>query len=97
MRKIFMTALAAAAFSLSACGGDGDDALGDQAEEAAENKADALDEAADNASGAQEDALEAQADAVRDAGDAKEEAIDDTDVDTDELTNAQKEAMVNGQ
>lgn len=97
MREIMMAAFAAATLSLAACGGDGDDALGDKAEEVAENKADALDEMADNASGAQEDALEDQADAVRDAGDAKEEAIDNTDVDTDELTSGQKEAMVNGQ
>ena len=75
MRKIIIATLAAAAFSLSACGGDGDDALGDKAE----------------------DALEDQADAVEDAGEAREEAIDDSDVDTDGLSNAQKEGMVNGQ
>ena len=46
---------------------------------------------------AQEEALEDQADAVEDAGEAREEAIDDSDVDTDELSNAQKEGMVNGQ
>ena len=97
MKRILTVAFAAATLSLAACGGDGDDALGDKAEQVAENKADALDEAADNASGAQEDALEAQAEATRDAGDAKEEAIDNTDVDTDELTNGQKEQMVNGQ
>ena len=97
MRRIIAATFAALTLSLVACGGDGDDALGDRAEESAENKADALDEMADNASGAQQDALEAQADATREAGDAKEEAIDDSDVDTDELSNAQKEAMVNGQ
>ena len=80
MRRIIAATFAALTLSLAACGGDGDDALGDRAEESAENKADALDEMADNASGAQEDALEAQADATREAGEQKEEAIDDADV-----------------
>lgn len=98
MRKIIIATLAAAAFSLAACGGDGDDALGERAEDAAENQADALEEMADNAATpAQEEALEDQADAVEDAGEAREEAIDDSDVDTDELSNAQKEGMINGQ
>jgi hypothetical protein len=96
MKRILTAAFAAATLSLAACGGDGDDALGDRAEEAAENKADVLDEAAANASGDQEDALEAEAEATREAGDAKEEAIDDSDIDTDELSEQQKENMVNG-
>jgi ABC-type glycerol-3-phosphate transport system substrate-binding protein len=97
MKRIMIAAVVAATFSLAACGGDGDDALGDRAEQAAENKADALDAAAGNASGAQEDALERQAEATRDAGDAKEEKIDNTDVDTDNLTPAQQNAIVNAQ
>jgi hypothetical protein len=97
MNRILTAAFAAFTLSLAACGGDGDDALGDRAEEAAENKADTLDAAAANASGAQEDALQDQAEQVRDAGDAKEEAIDDSDVDTDELSEGQKNAIVNGQ
>jgi hypothetical protein len=97
MRKMIIAALAASTFGLVACGGSGDDALGEQAQEAAENKADTLDAAAENASGAQEDALEDQADATREAGEEKEEAIDDSDVNADELSDGQKEAMVNGQ
>ena len=97
MRKSLLAAVAVAALSLTACGGSGDDKLGDQAESAAENKADQLDAAADNMSGAAEESLEAQADATRAAGDAKEEAIDDADVNADAMSNAQKGALVNGQ
>ena len=97
MRKSLLAAIAVAALSLTACGGKGDDKLGDQAESAADNRADQLDAAADNASGAAEDSLEAQADATRAAGDAKEEAIDDADVNADAMTNAQKSAVINGQ
>ena len=52
---------------------------------------------ADNTSGAQADQLEAQADAVEDKGEAAEERIDDSDVDAGELSNSQKNALVNGQ
>jgi ABC-type glycerol-3-phosphate transport system substrate-binding protein len=97
MKLIILAAFASATLSLAACGGDGDDALSDRAEEQAESKADALDAAASNASGPQEDALADQAEAVREAGDAKEEAIDNTDVDTDDLTPAQQNALVNAQ
>jgi predicted small lipoprotein YifL len=86
--------VAAAALSLSACGGKGDDTLADNVAEAAENQADALEEMADNASTeGQEDALENKAEAVRDAGEAKEDAIDDADVNAASMTAAEKEAM----
>ena len=98
MKSIVKVAAAAALVTLAACGGDGDDALGDNAADAAEAQADNLEAAADNAAtDAQSDALEAQADAVEDAGEAKEEAIDDADVNAQAMTNAQKEAIVNGQ
>lgn len=98
MRKIIIATLAACTLSLAACGGDGDDALGQKAEDAAENQADNLEAMADNAATpAQEEALEQQADAVEEAGEQKADAIDDSDVDADELSNRQKEAMVNGQ
>lgn len=87
----------AAALSLAACGGSGDDKLGDQAADQAEAQADNLEAAADNATGAQADALEDQADAVERNGERTEEAIDDSDVDAGELSESQRNAIVNGQ
>lgn len=85
-------------FSLVACGGDGDDALGDRAEQNYDAAADNLEDMADNAATpAQEDALEAQADNLEDIGEQKQEAIDDSDVDADQLTEQQKNAMTSVQ
>jgi hypothetical protein len=89
-----IAAMTAGCLALAACGGSGDDALGEQAQENMENKADALDAAADNTSGAAADSLEAQADATREAGEAKEEAIDDADLNADAMTPAEKNAVV---
>lgn len=82
-------ALATSLLALTACGGKGDDALGDNVEAAYSNKADALD--------AQADELEAQADNLRDEGDRKEEAIDDSDVDATAMNAEQKADFVNKQ
>ena len=78
----FATILLGSGFlALAACGGQGDDAMGDNVADAYENQADSLEEMADNAStDAQADSLEAQADALEDKGEAMEEAIDDADV-----------------
>jgi hypothetical protein len=92
----FMDHGAAGSILLASCGGQGDDTLGDQAQDAAEARADALEDAADNAGGSAEDAMEAQADVVRESGEARQEAIDDADVDADAMTPAQKDALVNG-
>ena len=80
MKSILTSAFAASTLALAACGGQGDDALGDNVAEAHEQKAEQLEEAADNASGAQADMLEEQAEQVEEAGYAKEEAIDEADV-----------------
>ena len=97
MRKLLTIAASSCLIALGACGGNGDDALGDNAAEAAEAKADNLEAAADNAATpAQAEALEAQADVVEDAGEAREEAIDDADVNAQAMSNTQKEAVVNG-
>lgn len=80
MKSILAAAVTASALLLAACGGQGDDALGDNVADAAESRADGMREAADNTSGAAADRLEDQADQVEEAGYAKEEAIDDADV-----------------
>jgi hypothetical protein len=94
VKALMIAAVAAGCLTLAACGGKGDDALGEQAQENMENKADAMDAAADNMSGPAADQLEAQADATREAGEAKEEAIDDADLNADAMTPAEKNAVV---
>lgn len=94
MRTILIVAALGCALPLMACGGKGDDKLGEQAQEAMENRADAIDASAENMTGQAKDITEARADAVRDAGDAKEERIDDSDINADKLTPAQKKAIV---
>lgn len=97
MRAFTSTLVSATFLALAACGGQGDDKLGEQAQEAAEDRADAMDAAAENMTGASEDMMEAKADATRQAGAAREEAIDDSDINAGALTNSQKNAMAQGQ
>jgi hypothetical protein len=85
MRKVSFALVGAAALALAACGGKGDDTLGENVQENMENAADALDEQADNAAGAEAANLENQAEALREAGDDAEEAIDDADVKANEV------------
>jgi len=80
MKKVSFALVGAASLALAACGGKGDDALGENVQENMENAADALDAAADNTAGNEAATLENQADALRNAGDNAEEAIDEADV-----------------
>jgi predicted small lipoprotein YifL len=97
MKRIstFATAIAMS-LALAACGGKGDDKLGGEAQEAAENKADKMDAMAENMSGPAEDLMQAKADATREAGDDREEAIDESDVNAHALSPADRAKIVNG-
>jgi hypothetical protein len=80
MKKLSFALVGAATLALAACGGQGDDAAGDNVADNYEAAADNLEAAADNATGAEAANLEAQADALEETGEAKEEAIDEADV-----------------
>jgi hypothetical protein len=81
MKLILKAALGAGLLALAACGGQGDDAAGDNVADNYDAAADNYDAAADNTTNdVAEDALENKADALREEGEAKEEAIDEADV-----------------
>ena len=81
MKKISFAVVGAAALALAACGGQGDDAAGENVQENFEAAAENLEAAADNtANAAEAAALENQADALEDQGEKAEEAIDEADV-----------------
>ena len=80
MKKIAFALVGAASLALAACGGQGDDALGENVQENYENAAENLDAMADTTANTGEAAaLENQADALREEGEAKEQAIDAAD------------------
>ncbi len=94
MKKLSFAIVGAAALALAACGGKGDDALGDNVNDNYQAAADNLDAMADNtANGAESDALGNQADSLRKEGDRKEEAIDDADVNAATANSAEVNAM----
>jgi ElaB/YqjD/DUF883 family membrane-anchored ribosome-binding protein len=83
-----MLALAALALPLAACGGKGDDKLGSDIKEAADNRADVMEATADN--------MKDQADAVRDNAADQADAVDDADVNAQAMSQGEKTALVNG-
>ena len=81
MKFMLKAALGASLLALAACGGQGDDSLGDNVADNADAVADNLEDIADNTSNeAAADSLEANASAIRENGQEQEEAIDDADV-----------------
>ena len=94
MKKISFALVGAASLALAACGGKGDDSLGDNVNDNYEAAADNLEMMADNTGNAAAAAtLENQADALEAEGDRKEEAIDDADVNA--ASGAEANAAVN--
>lgn len=93
MKKLTFALVGAASLALAACGGQGDDSLGDNVNDNFEAASDNLEAMADNTTGTEAATLENQADALEAEGDRKEEAIDEADVNASNAAAA--EAAVN--
>lgn len=94
MKKLSFAIVGAASLALAACGGQGDDALGENVQENLEAQAENLDALADNAAGAEAEALGNQAEQLEEQGEQAEERIDDADVNA--ANEAEADAAVNG-
>ena len=94
MKKLSFAIVGAASLALAACGGQGDDALGENVQENLEAQSENLDALADNAAGAEAEALGNQAEQLEEQGERAEERIDDADVNA--ANQAEVDAAVNG-
>lgn len=95
MKKIAFALTSAAAIALAGCGGQGDDALGENVQENMEAQAENLEAMSDNAgNAAAAEALGEQAEQLEQEGARREEAIDDADVNA--ANQAEADAAVNG-
>jgi ABC-type glycerol-3-phosphate transport system substrate-binding protein len=81
MKKISFALVGAAALALAACGGRGDDSLGENVQENYDSASENLEMMAENTTNeVAADTLQNQAQALETEGERKEEAIDDADV-----------------
>lgn len=95
MKSFLKIAVIGSALALAACGGNGDDKLGEQVEDSFDNKADVAEAMADNtADPIAKEELKEDAAAARAIGDQREKAIDKADVDADNMTQAQKNQLM---
>jgi hypothetical protein len=95
MKKFAFALVGAASIALAGCGGQGDDALGENVQENMEAQADNLEATGDNAANdAAAEALGEQFEQLEQEGAAREEAIDDADVNA--ANQAEADAAVNG-
>lgn len=78
MKKLSFAVVGAAALALAACGGQGDDTLGENIAENYDAAADNLEAAAENVTN-EADVLENQADALREEGENAADAVDSAD------------------
>jgi hypothetical protein len=95
MKKIAFALVGAASIALAGCGGQGDDALGENVQENTEAQAENLDAMAGNAANdAAAESLGEQAEQLEQEGERQEEKIDDADVNA--ANQAEADAAVNG-
>ena len=95
MNKLSFAIVGAASLALAACGGQGDDALGENVQENLEAQSENLDALAGNAANAAEaEALGNQAAQLEEQGERAEDAIDEADVNA--ANPAEADAAVNG-
>ena len=95
MKMIAKAAALTAFLALAACGGSGDDSMGENVQEAAEAQAENMEAMADNMSGPAAETMEQQAEALEEQGAKKEEAIDDADVNAENMTPEQQNQVAN--
>ena len=81
---------------LAACGGKGDDKLGDRVEQAADNRADGMEDQAD-ALRNQAKMLDKQAEKTRDYAEDRADAIKAADVNAAAMSPEQREAVIDNQ
>ena len=89
MKKMSFALAGAASLALAACGGQGDDSLGENVQENYEAASENLEAMAENTANSAEAAtLENQAEALETEGARKEEAIDEADVNASDANSA---------